>query len=162
MTDRTNFTPDEWKLIMQSPMMAGIAVSAAEPSGLWGTLKESLAAGGALAKATTDANANSLVKAVATGFTSADGKAARDGVTEKLAGSQPADIKVKSIDTLRQVSALIDAKAPGDAAAFKGWLRQISEHTAEAAAEGGTLGFGGVQVSDAERATLAEISSALR
>jgi hypothetical protein len=41
MTDRSNFTPDEWKLIMQSPMMAGIAVSAAEPSGLWGTLKES-------------------------------------------------------------------------------------------------------------------------
>jgi hypothetical protein len=162
MTDRTNFTPDEWKLIMQSPMMAGIAVSAAEPSGLWGTLKESLAAGGALANATTDANANSLVKAVATGFTSADGKAARDGVKAKLAGSQPADIKVRSIDTLRQVSALIDAKAPGDAAAFKGWLRQISEHTAEAAAEGGTLGFGGVQVSEAERATLAEISSALR
>jgi hypothetical protein len=162
MTDRSNFTPDEWKLIMQSPMMAGIAVSAAEPSGLWGTLKESLAAGGALARATTDSNANSLVKAVATGFTSADGKAARDGVKEKLAGSQPADIKVKSIETLRQVSALIDAKAPGDGPAFKGWLRQISEHTAEAAAEGGTLGFGGVQVSEAERATLAEISTALR
>jgi hypothetical protein len=162
MTDRTNFTPDEWKLIMQSPMMAGIAVSAAEPSGLWGTLKESLAAGGALAKATTDPSVNSLVQAVAKGFTSADGSAARDGVKEKLAGSRPPDIKVKSIETLRQVSALVEAKAPGDAAAFKDWLRQISEHTAEAAAEGGTLGFGGVQVSEAERATLAEISSALR
>ena len=120
MTDRNNFTPDEWKLIMQSPMIAGIAVSAAEPSGLWGTLKEFFAAGGALARAATDANANSLVKAVATGFTSADGNAARDGLKAKLAGSQPADIKVKSIETLRQVSALIDAKAPGDGRGLQG------------------------------------------
>ncbi len=54
------------------------------------------------------------------------------------------------------------AKAPGDAAAFKGWLRQISQGTAEAASEGGgLLGLGGVQVSEAEKAPLAEISQAL-
>jgi hypothetical protein len=162
MTDKTNFTPDEWKLILQSPMMAGIAVSAAEPSGLWGLLKESMAAGGALAGAATDSNANSLVKAVASDFMGADGSAARDGVKAKMTGGQSADIKVRSIETLRQVSALLDAKAPGDAAAFKGWLRQISEHTADAAGEGGTFGFGGVQVSAAEKATLAEISNLLR
>jgi hypothetical protein len=162
MTDKSSFTPDEWKLIMQGPMMAGIAISAAEPSGLWGMLKESFATGGALAQAARDANANALVKAVANGFAAGDGHAAREDVQAKLAGSKPADIKVKSIETLRQVSALVDSKAPSDAAAFKGWLRQISEHTAEAAAEGGILGFGGVQVSDAEKATLAEISGALR
>jgi hypothetical protein len=38
----------------------------------------------------------------------------------------------------------------------------IAEHVAEAASEGGLLGFGGVKVSDAEKATLAEISSALK
>ena len=48
MTDKSNFTPDEWKLILESVMMAGIAVSAAEPSGLWGLLKESFAGGTAL------------------------------------------------------------------------------------------------------------------
>jgi hypothetical protein len=46
--------------------------------------------------------------------------------------------------------------------AFKGWLRQISQHVAEASKEGGFLGIGGVSVSEAERATLAEISSALK
>ena len=55
-----------------------------------------------------------------------------------------------------------DAKAPGDAAAFKDWLRQISQHVADAAKEGGFLGIGGVRVSEAEKATLAEISSALK
>jgi hypothetical protein len=39
---------------------------------------------------------------------------------------------------------------------------QISQATAEAASEGGgLLGFGGVQVSEGEKATLAEISTAL-
>jgi hypothetical protein len=36
------------------------------------------------------------------------------------------------------------------------WLRQISQHVAEASTEGGFLGIGGVRVSDAE------ISSALK
>jgi len=87
---------------------------------------------------------------------------ARDGLKEKLKGLKPADIPAKCIETLRQVTAVVDAKAPGDAAAFKGWLRQISQHVAEAATEGGLLGFGGVRVSDAEKATLKEISSALK
>jgi hypothetical protein len=34
MAAKTDFTPDEWKLLLQSPMIAGIAVSAADPSGL--------------------------------------------------------------------------------------------------------------------------------
>src|SRR5258705_11872873 len=78
------------------------------------------------------------------------------------ARQSPADVKTKSIEALRQVSAVLAAKAPGDAAAFKSWLRQISQGTAEGASEGGgLLGIGGVQVSDAEKATLAEISAAL-
>jgi hypothetical protein len=48
MPDKSNFTPDEWKLLLESVMAAGIAVSAAEPSGLWGLLKESFAEGSAL------------------------------------------------------------------------------------------------------------------
>ena len=57
---------------------------------------------------------------------------------------------------------MVDAKAPDDAAAFKAWLRQISQHVAEAAPEGGFLGIGGVQVSDKEKATLKEISDVLK
>lgn len=49
----------------------------------------------------------------------------------------------------------------GDAPGFKTWLHHIAEGAAEAASEGGFLGFGGVQVSDAEKATLGELSNAL-
>jgi hypothetical protein len=62
---------------------------------------------------------------------------------------------------LVDVSTILDAKAPGDAAVFKAWLRSISQKVAEAATEGGFMGIGGVQVSDAEKATLADISRAL-
>ena len=63
---------------------------------------------------------------------------------------------------MKQVSALLDEKAPADAAPFKAWLVQISQSTAEAATEGGGLfGLGGVQVSEAEKATITEVSRAL-
>lgn len=163
MAGKSSFTKEEWSLLLQSPMIAGMAITAADPSGLWGLLKESFANGSALTQAITGTNTNALVKAVVTDFSESESRtAARDGLTAKFTGSQPADVKTKSMGSLRQVSALLDTKAPGDAAAFKAWLRQISQSTAEAAKEGGgLLGLGGVQVSDAEKATLAEISTAL-
>jgi hypothetical protein len=48
----------------------------------------------------------------------------------------------------------LEAKAPEDAPAFKAWLQAIAQRVAEAAKEGGFMGFGGVRVSDAEKATL--------
>jgi hypothetical protein len=162
MANKADFSADEWKQLLESPMLASIAVTAAEPSGLWGMLKESFAAGGRLAKAKTDPAANELVKAVVTDFESGEGRgAARDGLQARLKGSKPGDAKAKAIEGLRQVAALLEAKAPNDAAAFKAWLQSISQHVAEAANEGGFLGFGGVQVSDAETATLAEIATAM-
>lgn len=163
MADKTTFTPDEWKLILQGVMMASVAVTAADPSGMWGLLKESFAAGSTLAGAKTDAGSNALIKAVVSDFETSEGRSvARDGLKEKFLGIKPPEIKTQSIEALRQVAALIDAKAPGDAAAFKSWLQRISQHVAEAAKEGGFLGIGGVQVSEAEKATLAEIANALK
>jgi hypothetical protein len=136
MADKTSFTKDEWALLLRSPMNAGMAITAAEPSGLFGLLKESFAGGAAPAQAATDPNANPLVKAVVTDFQTSDGRvAAHDGLKAELANSKPAEVKTKAVDSLREVAALLTAKAPGDAAAFKGWLRQISQKTAEAASE---------------------------
>jgi hypothetical protein len=161
MTNKSNFTPDEWKVLLESTMAAGIAVTAADPSGLWGLLKESFAGGTELAKAKTNAGANALVKAVVDDFNTTEGSAARDALKNRLKDIKPDQIKGKCIEALGQAAAIIDAKAPGDAAAYKGWLQQISQHVAEAAKEGGGL-FGGVPVSDAEKATLTEISRALK
>jgi hypothetical protein len=161
MAAKTDFTPDEWKVLLESVMMAGIAVTAADPSGLWGTLKESFAS--ARTMASGKAGSSDLIKALVTDFETSQGRTiARDGLRDQLKGSKAADITAKSVEALRQAAALLDAKAPQDAPAVKAWLSQISRNVAEASKEGGFLGFGGVQVSDTEKATLTQIDAALQ
>jgi len=65
------------------------------------------------------------------------------------------------LEVLKQAAAIVDTKVPSDAGAYKSWLRHIAQAVAEASAEGGFLGFGGVPVSEAEKATLAQISTNL-
>jgi hypothetical protein len=86
----------------------------------------------------------------------------KEALRQHLAGAaKPADAVQASLANLKEVSAILDAKAPQDAAGFKTWLRTIGQNVADASSEGGFLGIGGVQVSDAEKATLADISKAL-
>jgi hypothetical protein len=162
MVTKASFTPVEWDQLLRSAVLAGMAVAAAEPSGVWGLVKESLAAGDALAEARADAGANRLVRAVAADLATAEGQTtARDGLRPDLAGGEASDVKGRAIAELRMVAALLDAKAPADAPAFKAWLLHIADRVAEASKEGSFLGLGRVQVSEAEKATLAEISGAL-
>jgi len=102
------------------------------------------------------------VKAVVADFETPEGrKSVQDGLRTLLAGAKPADAVQHSLANLREVSAILAAKAPSDAPAFKAWLTGISHKVAEASSEGGFLGIGGVQVSDAEKATLGDIAKAL-
>lgn len=164
MADKSTFTPDEWKRILGSTMLAGMAVSAADQSGLWGMLQESLAGGSAVLEARTDPNANSLIRAVVADFQTPEGRAAaRDDIKATIAGiASSADAQAKAIEALKQVAVLLDTKAEADAPAFKAWLQTIGSRTANAATEGGFLGIGGVAVSEAEKAALEQIANALR
>lgn len=163
MADKSTFTPDEWSRIVGSPLIAGMAVTLADPSGLWGTLKEGMASASALMEAKKDAGSNALARAVVTELETSEGRTtARQAFKAELTAKTPAELKTQSIAALTSIAQLVDAKASSDAAAFKGWLKSIAERVAEASKEGGFLGFGGVAVSEAERATLGEVSAALR
>jgi hypothetical protein len=162
MASKSDFTPEEWKTILESTMMAGIAVTAADPSGLWGTLQEGMASARAVLGAGRDDGASDLVRAVSADFETSEGRsAARDGLREKLRGKTPNDITAAALDALRRAAQIVEAKAPNDAAGFKAWLHRISRQVAEASTKGGFLGFGGERVSEQEKATLAQISSSL-
>jgi hypothetical protein len=163
MATKADFTADEWKLLLQSPLVAGVAISAADPSGLIGMMKESMASARALIQAKTDPNADALVKAVAGEFETSEGRGlAQDGVKTAISGAKAsADIVSKALASLKATSALLDAKGGLDAAPFKTWLAGVAKLVAEAAPEGGFLGFGGVQVSETEKTTVAQIAAAL-
>ena len=162
MATKSSFTAAEWGKLLSSPMIAGMAITAADPSGVWGLLKEGMAGGWALLEARQNPQANPLVKAVAEDFATAEGRtAARTELQTRFAGGKLEGLKEAALAELRAVSSILDAKAPEDAAAFKTWLQEVAQKAAEAGTEGGFLGFGGVAVSESEKATLAEISVAL-
>jgi hypothetical protein len=157
MANKRSFTPEEWAKILVGTMLAGMAVSAADPSELWGLIKEGAATSSAMAAAKSDAHSIELVKAVVADFETPVARSiVRDALREKFAGAEPADVVQGSLEILREVSTILAAKAPSDAPAFKGWLYDISRKAAEASPE-----LGGAQVSDAEKAMLAQISKAL-
>jgi hypothetical protein len=152
MATKADFTPDEWKLLLQSPLVAGVAISAADPSGLIGMMRESMAS----------ARAHSGQDRSERGCARQGRGLAQDGVKTATTGAKtPAEIVAKALDALKAASAVLDAKGGPDAMPFKTWLAGVAKSVAEAAPEGGFLGFGGTQVSDAEKATVAQIAGAL-
>ncbi|HML91931.1 hypothetical protein [Methyloceanibacter sp.] len=160
MTNKNDFTPEEWTLLLESITAAGLAVSAVDPSGWWGTLKEAAASTPSLAEAKRDPNSNELIQSAVADFERfSDGSIL--AMRERFAQAEPTECVERSLASLREAAAIVDAKAPSEAAAFKTWLRGISEKVADAAVEGSFLGIGGVRVSDAERAMLRDISEAL-
>lgn len=162
MMDRWGFTESEWSQLVDSPMLAAIAVTAAEPSGIVGLLKESLAVGEALAAAGSEPAGNALVRAVAEVYATPAGRGgAAEALRRHMQESAATDVKANAIAALAAVAVLVDRKAAADAPAFKAWLHSIGEKVALAAREGGFLGLAGVTLSAAERAALAEIGRAL-
>src|SRR6187431_627375 len=89
MANKNDFTPEEWTKVLESIIAAGIAVSAVEPSGLWGTLKKAAAGTPALAAAKRDPNSNELIKAAIAAFErSGDGSIL--AMRERFAQAEPA------------------------------------------------------------------------
>ena len=161
MTIKDRFTESEWQGVLQAPMLAGMAITAADPGGLWGAIKEGSAMAHSLVNAKGDA-ATSIMSEVAAAFETSEGRGiARDGVKSMLSSRKPAEAATACLARLSEISASVAAKAPDQSAAFNGWIREIARNVAEAGTEGGFLGFGGVKVSEAEKKTLVELDRAL-
>ena len=161
MVSKNDFSPVEWKKLVQAPLLAGFAVSAADPSGFIGSLQEAFANAKQLANAKAGGQGD-LVKAVADEILSSTGRAeAREGIRTIVQGASLPEIKGRALAALKETAAIVRAKAPDEAAAFNGWLGEIAKTVAEAGTEGGFLGFGGVKVSETDKATLAEIADIL-
>ncbi|MGB6659356.1 MAG: hypothetical protein WBE90_09745 [Xanthobacteraceae bacterium] len=116
MATKSSFTADEWKTILGSPVLAGMAVTLAEPSGLWGLMKEGMASGRAVMDAKNDAGATELAKAIATEMEGSEGRGdARGGLRAELTGKTPAELKQHA--ALTRVGQIVDAKTPDEAPA---------------------------------------------
>ena len=155
MAEKSDFNVEEWDLLRQSPFMASLVIAAASPNGPIGLLKEVSAATKVINEAAESAKAP-LVKAVAQDLKQV---LSLPRSSEGAGASMAQDL---ALNTLRRTSEVLGKKtSPEEAAEFKQWLSTIAQSTAEAAREGGFLGFGGALVSEKEQAALGAIKSVL-
>jgi hypothetical protein len=158
VTTKSDFTEDEWARIVRAPFVAGMAVSLADPGGPVETTKETMAT---LESATNPPSREQLLAEV-----SLDIEAMRQKKQSPLGGYRPTAEAGSAVDQvleeIRAVQAMVSVKATADeAAAFGRWLLAAAQAAADAAKEGGFMGFGAQQVSDREQAMLERVREAV-
>jgi hypothetical protein len=157
MSGKTDFNGSEWDLLRSAPVMAGLLVVAASPSGPIGLMQETTAAGKVIVETPETAQTQTqLLKSL-----SADVMQTM-AIPKPPPGTTPEEVQEAAAEILRRTSALLSSKATlEEASEVKAWLAKIAQATAEAAKEGGFLGFGGVSVSDQEKSALGMVDAAL-
>jgi hypothetical protein len=161
MTTKTDFTEEEWARLGRAPLVAGMAISLADPGGPIEAIKESSAAIRTVLEAAQGGGHGEFVQALA-----ADVAAKAKERQNPMAGFKPkgAQAREEILDELRAVNALLLEKTtPEEAAQFREWLKSAAQRAALAAKEGGFLGFNAERVSEGEQRmldTLGEIFDA--
>ena len=153
------FTPEEWKTLLRSPMLAGYAVAGAAPSRQDDFVREMAALADALAEGERRGAKETLLGAVVADII-ANAEDGQRGQTEQVSAGE---VGGRALDACRAAADAVEAKAgPEEAYEYKRWVLVVSERVASAAKEGGLFGFGGEQVSGGEVATINDIGEALR
>ena len=144
---------------MRAPFVAGLAISLADPGGPIEAAKESMAT---LKSATNPSSREQLVTEVALDI-QAEVQQKRNplkGYRPSLPGTAPSGEQV--LVELSAVQAIVAARAtPEETAAFGQWLVTAAQAAADAAKEGGFMGFGAEQVSKGEQEMLDRVRAAV-
>ena len=156
MTTKADFAEDEWVRVRRAPLVAGLAISLADPGGPIETAKESMAT---LKNATNPPSREQLLTEVALEL-----QAMAQARENPLKGFKPTGPNPGQgvLEELRGVVALVAATASAEeSAAFGSWLVTAAQAAADAAKDGGFLGFGAQQVSEREQAMIDQVKAAV-
>ena len=160
MTSKADFTDEEWTRLKRAPFVAGMAISLADPGGPIEAVKETSATLKTVLRTADEGGRGELVDAIAR-------EVAEDARQRKspLAGFKPsrgATAGVEILDELREVNDLVSQKGtPEDAAAVRDWLLDAAQAAADAAKEGGFMGFRAERVSEGEQRMLDSLREVL-
>jgi hypothetical protein len=160
MTAKADFTEDEWTRLKRAPFVAGFAISLADPGGPIEAVKETAATLRTVVDAARSAGHGELVDALAREV-EADARA-RENPLHGFKPSKGANAGVEILDELREVNRIASEKAtPEEATELREWLLSAAKNAAEAAKEGGFLGFHAVRVSEGEQQMLDRLGEVL-
>ena len=160
MITKTDFTEQEWAAVVDAPQMAGIAVMVAGASGIIGSIKEAAAAAGSVFAGTT--HTQELIRLIS-GKDEMQAAQTRIRAAMGEFGDKDPNVWVheQTVATLQRASAILKAKAATELDTYREWVLSIADKVANAAKEGGFLGFGGERVSAGEVKMIAAIKAAL-
>ena len=157
MTARSEFTEEEWVRVRRAPFVAGIAISLADPGGPIELAKETVAT---VKSATSPPSREQLLTEIALDVQAMTQQ--RQNPIGDFKPSKGVQAGIQILDELRAVKAIVAAKAtPEESAAFSEWLVVTAQAAADAAKEGGFMGFGAEQVSQGEKDMLDQVRSAV-
>jgi hypothetical protein len=157
MTSKSEFTEEEWVRVRRAPFVAGMAISLADPGGPIEMAKESMAT---VKTAINPPSREQLLSDVALDIQSMTQQRQNPLSDFKLSDAGQAGQQI--LDELRAVKDVVAGKAtPEEITAFSQWLLATAQAAADAAKEGGFMGFGAVQVSEGEQAMLDNVRSAV-
>lgn len=163
---KEQFSDDEWFLISSVPSMVGAAMAGAGKSGIIGTAKEAMASMRTVVAGKSDYPDNELIGAVLPKAESFSDAREQAGAFREKAMAQMSERNIKSsedfnrfmLDDANKAIALVKERCgEKEAEEYQGWCISVANKVAEAASEGGFLGFGGEQVSEGERALMSEL-----
>jgi hypothetical protein len=147
MTSKPAFNAEEWSVVTSAPSLAALMVIAADRGG---TIRESLAAQRAFAHALTK-EPTPLLREMLTAPTPLD---------PEERPKTPDGLKAQAPQRLREAIAILERVAADDEVVeYKRFVYGLAETVARAHKEGGFLGIGGKEVSEAEQAALDEIAA---
>jgi hypothetical protein len=156
MSSKSDYTDEEWAALLRAPIVAGMAISIADPGGPIEVAKELMAT---LRAVTAPGSQGGLVTTVSQEITAMAQQRKNPAGDFKPSGPAPGD---QVIDEIGRVREILAAKAtPEEAMTFATWLITIAQAAADAAKEGGFMGFGAEQVSSGEREMLTRLRTAL-
>jgi hypothetical protein len=158
MTGKADFSDEEWAAIVRAPLVAGMAITLADPGGPIEVVKET-AAVVKVVGATADESRDDLVGEVARDVKTMAEHRQNPAKGFKLDGGGLAGKQI--LDELARVRSIVAGKSPEDADAFSAWLLECAQRAAEAAKEGGFMGWHAVRVSEGEQRMLDELRSVL-
>ena len=159
MTSKADFTEQEWTRLKRAPFVAGMAISLADPGGPIELVKETAATLKTVRDAAESGGRGELIDAVAQEVV-AEARQRKNPLHDFRAKGALAGQEI--LEELAEANRVVSAKAtPEEAGAFRDWLQTAAQEAANAAKEGGFLGFHAERVSEGEQRMLDKLAEVL-
>lgn len=162
MSKKSDYSREEWQLLLDVPPAVGTAVMYAGQSGV-GSVKEAMAMASGILGARNGFEGLELIESLVAARIENNEKSSIETLDSPYVDLTPDQILDDAVARCRRVSDILDDKATVDEAdGYVDWTVSLAEKVANAAKEGGFLGIGGTRVSEEEARAIKAVRRALR